>query len=172
MVFWILLGITVIIAVLVGRAMGGYYRYRDWADTIGGFLMTMLIGGIVSLVVGVLALQIWGEDVPVKHKSYLKALGTDEQLKGSFFLASGSFSEDSTYKFIKVTSDGGFYMDEVGIRHAVVFEENEDKPYMVTVEHWDSNPWIVPWSEGRGNTYEFHVPANSVVESYKVDVND
>lgn len=169
MILWISLGVSLVLAIVVAIIES---RDRVYGEPAAAFARTLIFCGFVSLMVCFIASWIWGTSGVHEDHSNLKAIGTNESMKGSFFLASGNFQDVESYKFIKETDDGGFFMKSVPISSAVIYEiEAGDQPHMVRLEEYRNSPWV-PWEYSMPATYEFHVPENSVVESFKIDVND
>jgi hypothetical protein len=171
MIFYILLA-----TILVGAVAVVVSAYRDGDTWTGIFiaLFGLVMGPLIAfglLTAGASALP--GEQVT--HTTALRALGNDSSISGSFFLGSGVIDEELVYQYIAETDDGGFYLDSVPAHRVVVYENSTaDTARMVTYTHEVALWWYVPATVTSFRQYkvEFHIPAGSVDNTYRISVTD
>jgi hypothetical protein len=162
MLFWILLTITVLIVV-------GTVLADDWTPFASGFLAL-----VVCSVVGFLALMVcWGtiganHDLVRTTTYQLRALGTSTGIEGrSYFLGGGYIKDKRVLNYI--TDESGAIRVQQSDAGASTIYENSTAPTVI-VRHYDhNNGWLVPWPGGSDDTYEFRIPAGSVMSDYTVN---
>lgn len=97
---------------------------------------------------------------------------------GSFFLASGSVSENDYYKFYYETSNGEKGFGKVYASDVTIFEEERDDAYMSTVQEELIYPeWVHTWFAPFPNTTStrrdrvIHVPKGTIkVGGFNLDL--
>lgn len=170
MLFWLIIAVGIILTIVCAVR-----ESKEWFGEPG---LTVFLGAVTTVMATIAVFLMGGlflgANTTVRTESGLKALGTDEKLGGHYFiLGGGILNESSTYKVMKETDsgDGGFFMKEVNVSSATIYEDTT-APYMVKINESADYPWLFPFAFGRGDTYEFHVPTGTVVQNYNVDVND
>lgn len=173
MAFWILIAATVLLASWF------FYRtsnkYSDWGDIGFGFVtafLTLLTGALVGA--GILALLSLIPTTPhIESQRYeLRAIASGgESVSGEFFLGSGYINGERVVNYIKqVTDEDGTYsvIDSATGYAARIFEDSSE-PYMLDYDWFYSNGWVIPFNVKTGDSWDFHVPAGSVLENYTID---
>jgi hypothetical protein len=166
MIFWILLGLSAAAVIIT-------FIWWLREEGIGVAFLTAFLAALISSVVSVvlmLVLSIWfGPSYQFKGSNdhELVALQTDSSLQGrSYFLSGGYINDVRVLNYI--TEDGGAYqLGEAVAANSLIYQDSTDAT--VTINEWDmENPWFAPWSFGHTRSYEFHVPAGSILSDYTV----
>lgn len=162
MIFWVLLVVAVI-------TIAATYIYNAMDDDWAWAFLPALLTAIISLVVGggllALALLIPGG----KHtdETYgLRAISSSSTVQGSFFLGAGYVDGKRTLNYI-AQEDGWSRIDR-GIASASRIYEDAEKPTVIEYTHWYSNGWVIPWEFKTGYSWDFHVPAESILEDFTI----
>lgn len=127
-----------------------------------GFLFSLIIIAFITDIVA--AFQ---GDYAIISTQPLKAIGTDEDLHGSFFLGCGSVDSEDKFIYITKVDNLGYKMQEVDIDNCYIVEEDIEQPYL-EISNIKWRDWVVTSFEDR---YIFHIPPNSIKENYEVDIN-
>ena len=132
------------------------------AISILGFLLSFII---ISFIIDIVA-ESQGDYIVISTQP-LKAIGTDEDLHGRFFLGCGSIDSEDKFIYIAKVDNLGYKIQEVDIDKCYIIEENIEQPYLeISKIKW--RDWVVT-SKDR---YIFHIPPNSIKENYEVNIND
>lgn len=167
MIFWVLV-------VLAAAVVVGTFIYFAFLDDLGmgiGFgLLSAFLAAICSAIVGggVLALSlIWIPGEKVTHETFpLRALATSSTVQGRFFLGSGYVDGKRTLNY--VAQDDGFARIDQGIGSASRIFEGAEKPTVTEYTYWYSNGWVIPWEFTTGYSWDFRIPAGSILEDYTI----
>lgn len=130
---------------------------------IFGFLFSLIIIALITDIVA--AFQ---GDYAIISTQPLKAIGTDEDLHGSFFLGCGSIDSEDKFIYITKVDNLGYKVQEVDIDNCYIVEEDIEQPYL-EISNIKWRDWVATSFEDR---YIFHIPPNSIKENYEVDIND
>lgn len=159
------------------RQWTGKYRwdsyFETWWTAMFGYLglafLWLAAVGIWAIVLAGLQNWLQADFTPDSEKDEnLVALTTSEKTSGSFFLASGYSDEEQTFSFLSMAEDGGVRLGEVYADSAVVYEDEQDKPFYTTYTWIKYDPWISPFGSNIDYTYSFHIPEGSIVSTYEV----
>lgn len=170
----VILIVTVVLALVV---FGAVFTTMAFDTTIpmpimGTFLALCAAGAVVGA--GFLASATVTENTvnltPVMtYERPLHALDTGTDTEGRFFLMSGYTESGPSYTYLTVREDGGYEMNSVLTRNAVVYQTDESAPRAVFGK---VRPTSMLWSilPVTAKT-EFYVPRGSVQEpDFRVDV--
>lgn len=131
-----------------------------------GFILSFLFSlVIITLITDVVAA--FQGDYAIISTQPLKAIGTDEDLHGSFFLGCGSIDSEDKFIYIAKVDNLGYKVQEVDIDNCYIVEEDIEQPYL-EISNIKWRDWVVTSFEDR---YIFHIPPNSIKENYEVDIN-
>ena len=179
MTLFILLGISVLLALLVGVAYTIWYHddgYHWGLAIFPGLGMTAVSGaalGLLSLLI-VLAISLTLPSTSVdSHRQDLKALGNSSNISGSFFLGSGYIGSSQYFNYIVKQDNGGYKLDSVYAEAVTVFEDAPaDSGWYITYTAQKDYDWLVPFSLDGFDAPdpEFHIPEGSIVTGYNVSV--
>jgi hypothetical protein len=168
-IFWILL----VIAALIPIAVAIFAFHDDGPlSAIGSFFLTgffSLIGLVLAsiLISGIAAVT--GETRELSDTEDLRALGSNSSIEGrSYFLGGGYIEGKRVLNYI-VRRDGYSTLEQVDADQSRIFEDVSDSPYLETFYFITSNPWVVPWDVWTRYRYDFHIPADSILEGYTID---
>jgi len=165
----LLLTITVFLVVT-------FTRGNDWVDAIGPALGTAALCYFLSCLV---VLCVWSSATE-KHTEAirydLESLGiTDPQYTGRMFLLSGSFEGEQRIQFFRADDDGALSLRWSTPDESRIFQDEDYEPYVNYINTVNTSPdWVLPWDSDpwvTHTTYDFHVPAGSVVNTYELDVS-
>ena len=127
-----------------------------------GFLLSFMIIAFITDIVAT-----FKGDYTTISTQPLKAIGTDEDLHGRFFLGCGSINSEDKFIYIAKVDNLGYKIQEVDINNCYIVEEDIEQPYLeISNVKW--RDWVVT-SKDR---YIFHIPPNSIKENYEVNIND
>lgn len=112
------------------------------------------------------------EDRVVTSDTSIYSIHLSNSVYGSFSLGYGTVSSYNQYLYYKDSGTGGLLLDSVKADGTVIYQDENDKPYVRKTENvaFDTKTGIA----NRGNlrnysvTYEIHVPKGTVVEEYKI----
>lgn len=162
MIFWILLGAAVAVVALV------FVRVvRD--DGWGFAALVSIVAAMLSALVGggLLALSLLIPGTVVREQTHpLRAIGDSSSIEGRFYLGSGYIGGSRQLNYIK-QGDGYSMVASAPGESSRVFEGSSG-PSVIEYEHVYSNAWVIPWEFRIGWTYDFHVPAGSILEDYSI----
>ena len=164
MIFWILL-VAVTVAVIVTFAANLDAQYGDWVLASLGAFLALALGCLISAGIVLLFTLIPAQSVQ-SDDYQLRALATSGTTSGSFFLGSGYVGEERTLNFIR--SQGGYSQLDYALAANSRVYEDADKPTFTEYVWRYDNPWVLPWTVVTGYSYDFHVPAGSVLENYDI----
>ncbi|KKL06152.1 hypothetical protein LCGC14_2598880 [marine sediment metagenome] len=97
------------------------------------------------------------------------AINKDNSISGTFFLGSGYINQDNDiYYYFYTKNENGVIRLRKAIYHRIkIIEDNNTKPYVIVQIKCDSNEcWVPSYAE-----WEFHIPENSIIENYNVNLN-
>lgn len=181
MFFWILVALTVLTITVstifytrdVGweplMFIGRIFGYAGIA--LGVWLLTML-GALIYLAIRTETGEFFVDSRVTTEE--LRALSTEATVEGrAYFLAGGYIEGDRMFSYIV---DHGDYstVETADADYSSIWEDTEIDPYVDETQFFADMSWLFPvytewdiWVEH----YAFHIPAESVVEGYSVDLN-
>lgn len=168
MIFWILLALTIIIPILIASAES--YGFLDW---LGMWFISTLAAGVLSAILMLITAWIgWSNFDDAYEKTSetthtLRAVGTDEQTSGAFYILGGYISDQRVLNYIRTDNDGSNLLKSVPAEQSRIWEDVKDgEDPTVTIVNWEKNIWwIAPFSIDNVENYWFHIPEGSIVES-------
>ncbi len=147
-----------------GHPHAGWAAERMRTNAFGwmvtGVVVSILFSFFASIAVGSNGTE------HVREEYELKALGQKTDTSGWFFVFVGGYSSDDKFSFIRATGNGGYRIDQIGVRVPEIFES--ETPLYVVDQQWGFNPWLIPWSANGDTTFELHVPADSISDDISV----
>lgn len=165
MIFWILLGLTLLIT--IGNTIDADY-YDRFLALFGSLVICLGVSGVILLLCGTLIP--WNNDV-VKDDTYrLRTLGTANGIEGhSYFLGGGYINSERVLNYITQRDGGAIQVQTADADVSVVFEDAPAGTGTVQKLHVDHiNGWVTPWPLGSHDQYVFHIPAGTVADSYSL----
>lgn len=168
--------VILVILIIVG------YWIADFVDGEGmmGAIAVTIFGtaGAIILMFGVLpGLAGQGAEVrPISAEKHdLQALATDTAVQGEsyrgVFLGRGWIDDKQVISYVYETDDGGYVLDRSNAEQSVIYEGEEDQPYVqITKYEIVPNGWFAPFVNGWSvlDEYQFYVPDGSVSDGYVV----
>src|SRR4029453_12012690 len=100
----------------------------------------------------------------------LKALGNKSAVDGQFFLGGGYIGEKQVINYVRDIGSGGSKIESMPADQATLFEDTTT-PHLNIIKTVKTMPDVIPWYYGSDMHYDFHIPAGSVLQNYKVDVS-
>ena len=166
--------VAVLILIVSAIAMWGFFF--EYADSlIAPFLMWLvslvLVAFGLSLVWAGLGMVFSHElksDETYRHE--LRALQSGSGVEGrSYFLGGGYVDNKRVLNHITRNDDGSSSLGFTDADESRIYEDSAEKPYMLTHEKKYGNWWFAFDETFRTErTYEYHIPAGSVLESTKI----
>lgn len=178
MIFWILIAAIAIITVWIAiDAARPYSKYSSWdlAEGFGCGVAALAVSTLVAVVAFILTFFVLAacgfptvEKVPRTVTYDLRAINTGSTIEGHFFLGSGTFDGKRVFSYIY--EDGPWtHLGQADADQSRVAEDAEpDTAYMLTTIADFHIWWLAPWNIGHTIQHDFHVPAESVIESYEI----
>lgn len=186
MVFWIVLGLVIVIAVITGIYHGldyddiGHGLFNGFMALLFGVLIGGLLLSLMAAVLGRTGTEIENKDE--KSTTYkLKTIGGGETYEGKYYLAGQLVEGDRhyVYMYVKPGKEEGYdtlTLGDVPIDQATVNIVETDEPYVkyspsIKVQ----NDWLFPWritSTKSNKEVQFFVPADAVLTDYSLLATD
>lgn len=176
MIFWI--GLAVLAVAVLYMAVSAWFEAGFVEALIKASAMALfgsIVGCVLVLGAGFLAKAIW-DPAPTsqtisKTTFDLRATSTVSSVKGSFFLGSGTINDQRVFSFL-YKEDKWTRSDQVPARSSRVAEDaTAETAWMQQVVTDNHYSWWLPWVVSTDVEYFFHVPKDSVVESYEISAN-
>lgn len=171
MLFWIMLGLVIVITVGVG-----IYQASEWGGWVDGLTMgflALLISGVVGALIMLIAGSVWMKPYVLdqhENEYELRALSNSETVEGQFrgglFVSSGYIDGKQVFSYIQSEGEG-YVLRQFDAADAVIYQGDYDPSVEITTYRW-GNPWFVPWDRGTNETAEFFVPEGAVANTYEV----
>ncbi|MDH5159857.1 hypothetical protein [Heyndrickxia oleronia] len=164
----ILAGVVGVVAtVLIARS--------SWAEDFMEWFLCSLLGlivGMTTLVVGIIPGLIADTSPVSPQKQAIYAIKDNNESHGSFALGFGSVDEEQYYYYVVEDASGFKTIKKSEVDESKIKEENIDQPYVLIYEQrFDSALARFMYGKYSGyNTYEFHVPKNTVTTEYNIDL--
>jgi hypothetical protein len=131
--------------------------------TLSMFILTLILAGVNMTTMRVEQSDEW--DVR------LKALSTQTDTDGRFFLGSGYIDEEPVFSYITQEGNGSYKLRWVDADKSAVFEDETGPKIVVKEYKYVHDNFIAPFTILSGNVsyeYEFHIPRGSVVNTFEV----
>lgn len=167
---------------VVGLFIWGCYKYEDHVTRRGGYseasMGGWIAGGFAALLgsifltpgVGIL-LHDYPPYEPAGHTTMI-ALNDSTAVQGRFGFFSGYIEEEFRYFFYYEKDNGSIEMGWVPARHADVFEDAEPGTgrveYFKSKGHWELFGYVP--GQDPETIYEIHVPKDTVIREYTMDL--
>lgn len=164
MLFWIFIAVIIIVGLIFG--------YLDIIAS--GVLASFLAVIVFGLTLGLLTTFQYGNSsvsTVSRETLKLKALGNSNATTVSrgYYLG-GSYLGTKRVLNYMTDSSGAVRVEAADARTSTVYEDTEASKANVTIYHQVvHNDWLIPWNIGSQDSYDFHIPAGSVAESYTLD---
>ena len=171
-----MIGIICILAVIVVFIWAWYVDGIVFGFAAG--FVALIIAGIIF---GIAVCITWGAfrehqpDEGVFTKTNLLAISNSESVEGRFFLGSGYINGQQVFSYIE-DHDEYAVVDQVNAGSTTrIYEDAGTKQPWMTVQEYTQDAWFLwpgwHWGDVWMDTYEFHIPKDSIVSDYEVDVN-
>lgn len=108
---------------------------------------------------------------PIKVERELVSFANQSKVGGSFVLGFGSIEHRFIYAYMYKTKDGGIKQDYVYVDKATLYEDGDDRPYIKCVNDNRVGAITDNCTELRYSEVAIHIPKNSIVREFKVDIN-
>lgn len=176
--------ILVVIALLIGFCLW-VSVVKDqllWDGlTVGTVAMSLVLAVaaiIGSLLVGFLLALLAGVFMPWQleeaERVPLVALRDNVGASGTFFLGTGSTDGKLTYFYYEQLPDGGYRASKADSEDAVIYEDDEEAPYVKTYKVDMTARGLDEWWKWVGasttDRRDFHIPKGSLLRDYRLDL--
>lgn len=170
MIFWILIGIAVV--VVVGFTIGMYLEFRDPFDGfMGGFISAIISAIVIGIYTGiVMSIPMPAQDgTPYKYdlKAMSTSTTTEGRISGGIFVTSGYINERQVLSYIRDSGDGGSVLRQAYADRSTIYEGFDD-PTVSYVEYTFGNPVLHPFTSKDTRDFVFNVPTGSVSNQIEV----
>lgn len=178
--------ILAIIAILIA----GFWIFKDlwWDEQIGNrssttFFTSLGLTAIISVMIGMLGAMLfalvimtpWASAHEIQRQNHSRdiySLKQNQEISGSFFLGSGGFGSSEQYYMFAKDERGGLERLAVNSWNCYIFQDQDERPQLKWQDITYEYPrWLTLFSvsyESR-TSYDIHVPANTVIQQFKVD---
>jgi hypothetical protein len=170
--------ILIIVLAVAGIITGIIMHLKDdyGAGSAVGF-MSFLFGGVAVMVVAMVA-SLTSAATTVETGSErvtLTALSTSNSSTTvtNYFLGSSTVDGVKSLNYITEVEDGdGTWssVESAAADDSRIFQDEAGAPYVVITTFVGRSPILVPFSLSDSVTYDFHVPEDSVVSDFSVDI--
>ena len=168
MLFWILVGLAVLVVVAV--IVWWTIEEGFGLGIMGGILSALTAGACLLGAMGLLNMVPWTQvgDAEVReHK--LSALGSSSEVEGRFsggiFVSSGYVNEEPVFRYIR-SEGNGFVLRSVSADDTVVYQGDYEPRIEITSTEW-GNEFLYPWTY-EYESYALYVPEGSVSNEISV----
>jgi hypothetical protein len=150
-----------------------FLSWGDAGDALFGLFIGLLVGFVVSMLVGAIFFSgtHWTEPREVK----LVSLADGSGLSGSFFLGSGTFNERQVYTWYEETAHNSFEQSQADAEDATIHYTDDTPHYVVREKVYDNDDGMNLWALTLGGSrpldaeYDFYVPKGSITNHYELD---
>ena len=164
--------ILAILVITTFSAVDGYSKGYGLSSGIWSFFCSTLILGLIFISIGMSVPGVTSRTEVVSSEK-LSALGNDSEVGGSFFLGTGIIDEKPVIKYIKEDLNGGYVLDTIDSRAVKIFEITDgSSPRVESVVSYKYMDWFAPFEIDTSSDTYFYVPEDSVIETYRLDVNN
>lgn len=166
---------------IIGFAIVGFFLGIGFLleDSQSNFLAIVIPAGVLGLfgfLVALLVGAVFDEDHTYRTDcdTALYAAKDTTGVSGSYFLFGGKVDEEWRFVYYTKDSSGAIRLNEVRSNKAVIFEdadtEGNNTPRLCTTA--DTTEFFQEWKIGLADepSYEFHVPPDSVSNTYQFDL--
>jgi len=162
-IFWILLGAAVVAVIwtFIWNLLEDGIALAFLGALLAAMLSGLVGGGLFALSVALIP----GEKVTSETHD-LRAISTSSTIQGRFFLGSGYVDGKRTLNYI-AQEDGYSRLGQATASAAYIWEDT-DKPTVTEYTWWYSNGWVTPGNLRTGYSWDFHIPAGSILEDYGI----
>ncbi|CAM3635988.1 hypothetical protein [Mesobacillus zeae] len=145
------------------------------ADDFVEWLLSVVLGlciGAGSLAIGIIPAFVASTTPANPIEVEIYAIKDNSEVQGQFSLGYGSVDEEQYYYYVTESNDGFKKIAKAEVDNSALKEESIDNPYVVVYENkFDSAFMRFMYGDYNGsNTYEFHVPNNTITTDYNVDL--
>lgn len=171
MLYYFLVAVTgaLLIVGVIRTCQATWGNRHHYDGGLGWYLSAFATASIGGLALLILCVTVPFQVMQTAENTYpLKALGNNSQINGhTYFLGGGYVNEERVLNYI-ASEQGAFYVRSAPADHSKVYEGSE-QPEVTVREHEARNKWLVPWAFKGTTTYEFHIPAESILSDYTLD---
>jgi hypothetical protein len=171
MLFWILLTLL-IIGMIINSIL--WIRVGYAINALLTDLIVLIIGGMVVVLLPMfLTSAFTPEKTTTSHEYELRALGAGESASGRFYLGTGYINGERVINYTYSDESNGATFSKVDSApgdDSRIFEDVpvDAQPSVTSRKTVYTYPLLVPWSMGLTRTWDFHVPAGSIIEDYEI----
>ena len=170
-------GIIFFIVLAIGLCIF-FYRISD-GDGESSFFSTLVSLVIIFLTFcGIGLVNLTTEKSKTFGVSYINSLSLNSSTEGSFFMGCGKI-EDVNYYFYMSESDLGYKISKLEITDEVYIREDcNKKPYIEFTKYspvklnWFASLFFKKSFYNRDGEIIIHIPKNTVVKKYNVDISN
>lgn len=161
----VIVGVMVIIGGTVHEFMSRGGEPLEWF--LGSFLSSMLAGALFCLLTNGIGYAIVGHHDAKIGESGLVSLQDNTERRGSFFLGSGTISDEPVF-FYYEERNGAYHLEHIRADRASVVE-TEDDPRVEFYRETSDNALLGLPVFKPSTTAVFYVPNGSVVSNFELD---
>lgn len=172
MIFYLILAGVLIVG---GTIAFFEFRNGEIGFAFAGLFLTLLVGALIlGLALLAAMFAAWKLDYPGRtaetrtHTADLRAVNTGSTVTGRFFLGSGQIDGKRTFSYVYKEGDWTRVGQVDAAESRVAENATPETAHMVTTTTDYSIWWIAPWVLWTDINHDFHVPADSVIESYEI----
>jgi hypothetical protein len=155
---------------------------RFWAVLVGLFSILAWLGGTITLIV--FSCNVQTISVNEKQTTSIVAINNGSESNGGYFLFSGYLNQSQVYYYFKQTDNDGFIQDSIPAKNAVIYQDTIDNGYItITTNRKFVDPdyankykhWVIYLKEYISyvpQEIEIHVPPNTILQEFKIDLNN
>lgn len=168
-----------------------YYLLVDRADDIKQILKelpgVLFFSAIITCALALISLFVSAffcmgsycdESKTVSIEEVLVSMGDSSEVRGQFYLFGGYINTESIYRYYKKEESGAIRQEKTPVTSSVIYEDETESPYVVLTkkvyENCDNWQWY-GYNECEDDELieaEFHIPPNSVSNSFNLDLED
>jgi hypothetical protein len=174
MIFWILLALSILVAVVVWRV--NYLDGAEIGEATAFSACGLILAATASAIIFFAGFSWWiyfPAEIKSENTYSLQAIDAGDSIHGrSYFLGGGYIDGNRVVNYIRDNGSGGYLVKSVDGDDAVIYQDTKSGSSDATViirEYDYINPWVLPWPIGDTFTAEFHVPYGSIIEDYQIE---
>lgn len=160
--FWIILAAVPLIWGIVDAV-----RNREGTSIVMGFLVSLATAFIGIFCYAGIGMCIPADEVYETNNKQICAISDNT---GTFFVGRYSVESRTYYCYLEETSDGGKAMKKADTGKAVIYDDEAESPYVITLEKRNSNPVVNFFFYTDKEEYRIHIPPKSIKYNFNVDL--
>lgn len=170
--------IFIILAIVIDAIVVYNMVFKDSygidSDSIFFGVLFFVLLGILFLGGGIGLASLVGNLFPqdfIPTKTELVSLKDNIGVQGRYFLFSGYIDNELKYFYYFKNANGGY--EKGDLENAVIFEDENDKPYLITYEAKFFNEGLMLIAfPAKTKTPEFHIPEGSIFRDYELNLSN